>query len=63
MQNDHEEIRDLKFGVGKTMTVAIVPAEIWLGTDQIDFDAVVQRLKEYEDFMKKCVEYYNENGA
>jgi hypothetical protein len=43
------------------MTVAIVPAEIWLGTEPFDFDAVVVRLKEYEDFMKKCVEYYNED--
>jgi hypothetical protein len=61
-QNHHEKIRaPQRFGAGKTMTVAIVPAEIWLGTEPFDFDAVVQRLKEYEDFMKKCVEYYYNN--
>lgn len=46
-----------RFGSGICMTVAIVARENWLGADNaiLDKEKVIQRLKEYEDFLDRCL--------
>jgi len=57
-QEGRSEIRKpARFGAGTTMTCAIVRRMDWLGADNdlLDEEAVVARLKGYEQFLDKCV--------
>ena len=46
-----------RFGLGASMTVAVVERQVWLGADGslVDVEAVVERLKEYGRFLDECV--------
>lgn len=46
-----------RFGSGTYMTVAIVERKDWLGADNdmLDKEKVIERLKEYERFLDKCL--------
>ena len=46
-----------RFGLGASMTVAVVERQDWLGADDamVDAEAVVGRLKEYGRFLDECV--------
>jgi hypothetical protein len=57
-ENKHEIIKKpQRFGNGLSMTVAVVNQEDWLGPNdaKIDKNNVVNKLKEYELFLEKCV--------
>ena len=45
-----------RFGLGASMTVAVVARQVWLGADGslVDVEAVVERLKEYGRFLDEC---------
>jgi hypothetical protein len=61
-QKEKEEKNEIKkpprFGNGKYMTVAFIERKDWLGSDEdtIDKEKVVERLKEYEKFIDRCLE-------
>ena len=47
-----------RFGTGTWMTVAVVQRKDWLGADEDFFDEkkVIDNLKEYEQFLNRCIE-------
>lgn len=57
-KEERKEIhKPARFGSGNYMTVAIVDRKDWLGEDDSLFDenAVIERLKEYEKFLDRCL--------
>lgn len=54
-----------RFGSGTYMTVAIVPRSVWLGRDEdvLDFQATVNKLNRYEDWLASIVEEKAQQGA
>ena len=52
-----EIVRPKRFGSGTYMTVAIVERRKWLGDDDslLNKDIVIERLKEYEQFLDSCL--------
>lgn len=58
-KNNKSEIKKpQRFGSGTWMTVAIVERKNWLGLDDnvIEKEKVIDKLKEYEQFLKNCLQ-------
>lgn len=57
-KNKNEIKKPIRFGNGTWMTVGIVDRNDWLGKDNeiINKEIVIEKLKEYEDFLDYCLE-------